>query len=78
MSTPPTNTPPMLHRLNRGNLAAATFDNDILRIVGNQQKWHTLSPERSEVRWRSGKLPEGHVVLSSPFNCLSLYLPPAL
>ena len=46
--------------------------------VGNQQKWHTLRPERSGVLWRSCKLPECHVVLSSPFNGLSLYLPSAL
>ena len=46
--------------------------------VGNQQKWHTLRPERSGVLWRSCKLPDFPVVLSSPFNCLSLYLPSAL
>ena len=38
--------------------------------VGNQQTWHTLRPERSGVRWRSCKLPECSVVLSSPFDCL--------
>ena len=43
--------------------------------VGNQQKWHTLKPERSWVGWRSGELPEGPVVASSPFDCLSLHLP---
>ena len=48
------------------------------RIVGNQQKWHTLEPERSWLGWRSGEFPEGPVVLSSPFDCLSLYLLPAL
>ena len=46
--------------------------------VGNQQKWHTLEPERSWVGWRSGKLPECPVVASSPLDCLSLYLLPAL
>ena len=43
--------------------------------VGNQQKWHTLVPERSEVGWRSGELPEDPVVLSPPVHCLSLQLP---
>ena len=47
-------------------------------IVGNQQKWHTLRPERSGILWRSCKLPKSPVVPSSPFNCLSLYLPSAL
>ena len=46
--------------------------------VSNQQKWHTLRPERSGVLWRSCKLPDFPVVLSSPFNGLSLYLPSAL
>ena len=49
-----------------------------LGCVGNQQKWHTLRPERSGVLWRSCKLPDFPVVLSSPFNGLSLYLPSAL
>ena len=43
--------------------------------VGNQQKWHTLKPERSWVGWRSGELPEGPVMASSPFDCLGLHLP---
>ena len=43
--------------------------------VGNQQKWHALKPERSWVGWRSGELPEGPVVASSPFDCLGLHLP---
>ena len=46
--------------------------------VGNQQKWHSLRAERSGILWRSGKLPECPVVASSPFDCLSLYLLPAL
>ena len=46
--------------------------------VGNQQKWHTSGAERSGVGLRSGRLTEGPVVLSSPFDCLSLYLPSAL
>ena len=45
--------------------------------VGNQQKWHTLRPERSGVGLGSCKLPEGPVVLSSPFDSLSLHLLPA-
>ena len=61
-------------------------DNEIRHAVyllgqvgcGNQQKWHTLRAERSGVGWRSCKLPERPVVLSSPFNGLSLYLPSAL
>ena len=47
-----------------------------VRSVGNQQKWHTLEPERSGFGWRSGKLPECPVVASSPFYRLSLYLLP--
>ena len=39
---------------------------------------HTLRPERSGGLWRSCKLPDFPVVLSSPFNGLSLYLPSAL
>ena len=46
--------------------------------VSNQQKWDTLRPERSGVGWRSGELPEGPVVASSPFDRLSLHLLPAL
>ena len=46
--------------------------------VGNQQKWHTLGPERSGVVLRSGELPEGPVVLSSPLDCLSPRLPSTL
>ena len=55
--------------------AAGTLSAYHQRAVGNQQKWHTLVPERSEVGWRSRELPEGLVVLSSPFYCLSLHLP---
>ncbi len=55
-----------------------TKELDKVMNVGNQQKWHTLVPERSEVGWRSGELPEDPVVLSSPFDCLSLYLLSAL
>ena len=46
-----------------------------VRSVGNQQKWHTLESERSGFGWRSGKFPECPVVASSPFYCLSMYLP---
>ena len=49
-----------------------------LKPVGNQQKWDTLRAERSGAVLRCGELPEGHVVLSSPFDCLSLHLPSAL
>ena len=47
-------------------------------IVSNQQKWDTLVGERSGAGWRSGELPEGPVVASSPFGGLSLHLLPAL
>ena len=47
-------------------------------IVSNQQKWDTLGAERSGVGWRSGELPEGPVIASSPFGGLSLHLLPAL
>ena len=46
--------------------------------VSNQQKWDTLGAERSGAGWRSGELPEGPVVESSPFGGLSLHLLPAL
>ena len=46
--------------------------------VSNQQKWDTLVGERSGAGWRSGELPEGPVVASSPFGGLSLHLLPAL
>ena len=49
-----------------------------LRSVSNQQKWDTLGAERSGAGWRSGELPEGPVVASSPFGGLSLHLLPAL
>ena len=39
-----------------------------LTTVGNQQKWDSLRGERSGVGWRFRKLPEGPVVLSSPFD----------
>ena len=48
------------------------------RCVSNQQKWDTLGAERSGAGWRSGELPEGPVVASSPFGGLSLHLLPAL
>ncbi len=42
--------------------------------VGNQHKWDSLGPERSEV-WKSlGELPEGPVMKSSPIDRLSLHL----
>ena len=47
-------------------------------LVSNQQKWDTLGAERSGAGWRSGELPEGPVVASSPFGGLSLHLLPAL
>ena len=50
----------------------------ILGSVSNQQKWDTLGAERSGAGWRSGELPEGPVVASSPFGGLSLHLLPAL
>ena len=46
--------------------------------VSNQQKWDTLGAERSGAGWRSGELPEGPVVASSPFGGLSPHLLPAL
>ena len=46
--------------------------------VSNQQKWDTLGAERSGAGWRSGELPKGPVVASSPFGGLSLHLLPAL
>ena len=49
-----------------------------LGYVSNQQKWDTLGAERSGAGWRSGELPEGPVVESSPFGGLSLHLLPAL
>ena len=52
--------------------------NTLWRFVGNQQKWHILEAERSWVGWRSRELPECPVVLSPPFDCLSLGLLPAL
>ena len=38
------------------------------RTVGNQQNLDTLRPERSGVGLRSRKLPDGPIVLSSPFD----------
>ena len=46
--------------------------------VSNQQKWDTLGAESSGAGWRSGELPEGPVVASSPFGGLSLHILPAL
>ena len=54
------------------------FENAPVMIVSNQQKWNTLGAERSGAGWRSGELPEGPVVASSPFGGLSLHLLPAL
>ena len=50
----------------------------LVLAVSNQQKWDTLGAERSGAGWRSGELPEGPVVASSPFGGLSLHLLPAL
>ena len=45
-----------------------------IRIVGDQHKWDSLGPERSEV-WKSlGELPEGPVMESSPVDSLSLHI----
>ena len=42
--------------------------------VGNQHKWDSLGPERSDV-WKSlGELPEGPVMKSSPIDGLGLHL----
>ena len=49
-----------------------------VETVSNQQKWDTLGAERSGAGWRSGELPEGPVVASSPFGGLSLHFLPAL
>ena len=47
-------------------------------LVGNQHKWDSLGPERSDV-WKSlGELPEGPVMKSSLGDGLSLHLLPAL
>ena len=46
-------------------------------IVGNQQNWDILRPERSGVGLRSSQLPECPVVLSSPLDCLGLHFLPA-
>ena len=54
------------------------LDDIIANSVSNQQKWDTLGAERSGAGWRSGELPEGPVVASSPFGGLSLHLLPAL
>ncbi len=59
------------------NLKEAVEDYEKLG-VSNQQKWDTLGAERSGAGWRSGELPEGPVVASSPFGGLSLHLLPAL
>ena len=48
------------------------------RTVGNQQKSDTVGPERAGVGLRFRKLSDGPIVLSSPFDCLSFYLPSAL
>ena len=42
--------------------------------VGNQHKWDSLGPERSDV-WKSlGELPDGPVMESSPVDVLGLHL----
>ncbi len=67
-----------------GLITHAHFDHDAAERlpegapVSNQQKWDTLGAERSGAGWRSGELPEGPVVASSPFGGLSLHLLPAL
>ena len=45
--------------------------------VGNQQKWHSVRPERSGAGLGSRKVPERPVVLSSPLDCLGLHLLPS-
>ena len=42
--------------------------------VSNQHKWDTVIAERSGVRQRSGELPDGPVVASSPLDRKSLHL----
>ena len=65
--------------LNYGGGVANRVLKKLLRTsVSNQQKWDTLGAERSGAGWRSGELPEGPVVASSPFGGLSLHLLPAL
>ena len=64
--------PPVFLAVSR---TAASVD---VAVVSNQQKWDTLGAERSWAGWRSGELPEGPVVASSPFGGLSLHLLPAL
>ena len=44
-------------------------------LLANQQEWGEKIVEISGVGLRYGKLSEGPVVLSSPFDCLSLHLP---
>ena len=44
-------------------------------IVYNQQKWRTLSLERTGVGGRLGELPEDSVVQSSSFYRLGLHFP---
>ena len=51
-------------------LAVHAGEITLQKTVGNQQKWHTLRPERSGIGLRSGELPEGPVVLSPPFDGL--------
>ena len=58
--------------------ATEDLEGSLPGIVSNQQKWDTLGAERSGAGWRSGELPEGPVVASSPFGGLSLHLLPAL
>ena len=65
--------------VNDGTVDSAQDTVDITVVgVSNQQKWDTLGAERSGAGWRSGELPEGPVVASSPFGGLSLHLLPAL
>ena len=40
--------------------------------VGNQQKWNKKRAEKSGGGLRYGKLPEDHVVLSSPFDTVAV------
>ena len=61
-----------------GRAQQRSFEFSGNRFVSNQQKWDTLGAERSGAGWRSGELPEGPVVASSPFGGLSLHLLPAL
>ena len=67
----------MDHYAAHGNAALTCRYFGISRqTVGNRQKWDSRKPERSGVGLGSRKLPEGSVVLPSPFDGLGLHLLP--